>query len=469
MKKIFRCFCWLVLTLILILIPNFGFGQSPTEIMVSVDRIKFVGEQNIILKTDVVFYQQISPFWEKLSKINFSPFKMEKMILGERKMFDREKDFSRDFREATFLLSLPGSSPCGIYTIPSFSLGYSYFRGKEEIKGIARSKALKVEKVPILVTVVADKDVLAIAEINTFRLTVWAENYIQILNKELKKNQSGETQNLEQEGFVRWLKSLEVRNQKITDLEKPEFSNFKLLEKKFWSEQQGLVTMEVWEYRFASYELGGKEFPIPGFHVWYLDKSQEEKVQKPREIITPSLAIQVNRMVRPNRRTIEWLKEPGSHPKNNIYYFGYAPLAIGGICFLIFAISVIAGLLRPRAKTEAKIVFESPSSIYKRLSERKTAAEIRNEVFRLFGSILKMPANQALARTTSEMLRLLEQAGFSEKSLQELKACFSDIDKLIQNSEARMDISGLTKLVTRITAVKEISKAVKKRKKFLIF
>ncbi|MDP1629530.1 MAG: hypothetical protein Q8L57_02825, partial [bacterium] len=320
--------------------------HPPVEILATADRIKFVGGQNIVLKTEVVFYQQINPFWEEIAKIDFSPFRVEKVILGERKIFDKEKDLARDFREITFLLSLPISSGCGSYSIPSFSLNYSYFnKEKKEFRGATKSKAIQVEKVPILVTFEIDKDVVTIGEVNTFRLTIWREKFIRILNQELK-NQNGQAPNLEKEGFQRWLKSLEVRNQKITNFNKPDFPNFKILAKDFRIEVQDQIVKEKLEYRFAFYELGGKEFKTPSFHIWYLDGSQEEKIQKPKEIIVPPLAVQVNLVVRKARQSLEELKSPKPSQKNNLYYFGYGPLAFGGIFILIFTISALIKYLR---------------------------------------------------------------------------------------------------------------------------
>jgi len=446
------------------------------EILATVDRLKFVGEQNIVLKVEIAFYQQINPFWEELAKINFSPFRLEKIILGERKIFDREKELTRDYREVIFLLSLPADSKCGPYVIPSFSLGYSYFQGKSEIKGATKSKAIKVEKVPILAAVALAKDAITIGEKNIVRLTIWRENHIFILNYKLEGQRTATLQDLSGEGFERWMKSLEVRNQKITDFDKPDFPGFKMLDKKSWTKQQGSVIMEVFEYRFAFYELGGKEFPLPQFHIWYLSKSQEDKTQKPKEIVTSPLAVQINSVVRPGRKTLEWLKPPEPNRKNNIYYFGYGPMALGGLLFLIFGTSILLGIIRGWRKCDVSVEIEFPQEIRSRIlllkgsltTERKNLIQARSEIFKLLGNISGIPANHAVVKTTSQMLTLLEQKGFSENSLQELKTCLSSVDTIIQDNENGTDIE-MRRIINRIMAISEISRACKKRKKFLIF
>ncbi len=475
MKKIFGLLIFLFIG-ISIAIPISGLCQNPVEILAAIDRAKFVGEQNIVLKAEIVFYQQVNPFWEELTKVNFSPFKLEKTILGERKIFDREKELTRDCREVTFLLSLPASSVYGHYTIPSFSLGYSYFQGKREIKGAAKSKVIKVEKVPILVTIAVAKDTITIGEHNTIRLTVWREKFINLLNQELK-SQAKEPQVIEDEGFQRWLKSLEARNQKITDFNKLDFPNFKILDKKSWVKLQGSVIMEIFEYRFAFYELGGKEFLLPKFHIWYLNKSQEDKTQKPKEIVTPPLAMQINLVVRPGRKTLEWLKSPEPNRKNNIYYFGYGPMALGGIFFLVFAAGITISFFRSRKKkVDSSIVSESPCEIKNRIlslnesltTERGSLIQVRNEIFKLFGSISEIPANQAAAKTTSQMLTILEQKGFSENSRKVLKSTLSAIDELIQTHQNGQP-SEMPRIINIILSIPEIGRACKKRKRFLIF
>ncbi|MDP3051906.1 MAG: hypothetical protein Q8N42_00165 [bacterium] len=450
--------------------------QPPVEIMVTADRAKFVGEQNIVLRAAVVFYQQINPFWEELLKKDFSPFAVGKVIIGERKIFDRDKDLARDYREVTFLLSLPASAKCGTYSIPSFSLGYSYFTGeKREIRATAKSKAIKVEKVPILVTYEMDKDVINIGDVNNIRLTIWRENYIRVLNYELKR-QLNDASNLEKEGFERWLKSLEVRGQKITDLNKPDFANFKVLAKSSAAEIQGLITKEVFEYRFSFYELGGKEFKIPGFHIWYLDESQEGHAKQPKEITTPSFAVQVNLVVKPDRRSIEGLKSTEPTSKYNLYYFGYAPLALGGVCFLIFAGSILVSCFRPRQKS-AGAKEESLTDVRKKLLAFRepeiissgTIIKIRNEFFKLLGIIVGLSKNQALAQTTSEMLNLFKKAGFSEDVIRDLEACMKFLDKSISLFESEKSFSEAWKQIDGILSQSEISRRFKGKKRFLFF
>ena len=374
------------------------------------------------------------------------------------------------------MLSLPVDSKCGSYAIPAFSLNYSYFQGKSEIKGATKSKAIKVEKVPILVTIAMAKDAITIGENNTIRLTIWREKFIHLLNQKLK-SQTGEPQVLEDEGFQRWLKSLEVRNQKITDFNKPDFPGFKMLDKKSWTKQQGSIVMEIFEYRFAFYELGGKEFPLPKFHIWYLNKSQEEKTQKPKEIVTPSLVTQINLVTRPGRKTLEWLKPPEPNRKNNIYYFGYGPMALGGLLFLIFGANILLGIIRGRNKCDVFTeICEFPQEIRSRIlslkesltAERKNLIQARSEIFKLLGSISGIPANHAVAKTTLQMLTLLEQKGFSENSLRELKTCLSSVDTIIQENENGADIE-MRRIINHIMAISEISRACKKKKKFLIF
>ncbi len=449
------------------------------EIQVVSDRAQFIGEQNIILKAFVIFHQYVNPFWEEITKIDFSPFRVEKAIIGERKMFDRDKDLSRDFREITFLLSLPASSACGQYTIPSFSLGYSYFKEKKEIREAVKSEPFVLSKAPILISYELEKDVVTIGEVNTFRLSIWREKYIQILNYELK-NQNGGAVNLEREEFERWLKSLETRGQKISDLNRPSFPNFKILAKKSWSEAQGRISKEVFEYRFSFYELGGKEFPTPDFHIWYLDRSQEEKSQKPKEIIVPPLAVHVNLMVREGRQLAEGLKPTQPTREKGLYYLGYGPLALGGLGFLLFVIIVSASYFRPQRKSvDLAAATESIFDVRQRLLrllkpnitdiDRQVFIKTRNEFFKLLAVVLQIPTQTSSAKTSSEILTLFAQRRFSENFRENLKITLKLLDTLIQTGPPFRNFDKICAQINVVLSAPEIAPYFKKRKKFIIF
>ncbi len=469
--------CVFIAIIALLTIVSLGHAQNkPVEIFVEADRLEFIGEQNIALKANIVFNQQINPFWEELQKLDFSPFKIKKMTLGERKMFDQKKDLSRDFRQATFLLSLPLSFKHGNYSIPSFALNYSYFSGKNEIKETAKSKPIKVKKAQIIVTRSLEKDVVDIGDISIIRLIIWRENNIFILNRKLENLPTATPKDLSGEEFQRWTRSLEVRGQKITNFSKPEFPGFKVLIKKDLHEGSGSVIKETTEYQISFYDLPGKEFLIPPFHIWYF-YSGDPKLT-PKEIITSPLPIRVNSIINPRRQSIERLKPPEIISKNNIYYFGYAPFALGGILFLISGTLIALSAIRNRRECDVSAeICEMPSEVYSHILslkesqsfERTTIVKTRNEIFKMLGSILKISAMQSVAKTTNQMISLLTQSGFSGNSIKELKTLLSELDALIQTHQTGQDTSEAKRIISRVLAIPEISKACKKRKKFIIF
>lgn len=314
------------------------------EIGTTVDRELFVSGEGVVLKVMVVFSRQLTPFWEDLKEIDFSPFKVEKMILGERKTFDRSKETIRDAREIIFFLSLPSSFAYGEYTIPSFVLRYSYFEGKEEKKRSGSSgRNIVLKKVPVLARVFLEKDAIVVGEINTIRLQISRENGFKILNHEIKTMEPGEDEDVGTSDIKRWIKSLEVHDKKITDLENPTLGAFKLLRSRFWTVKHSLVITEFYEYRFAFYDMGGSKVELPGFNIWYLDISSGEKknLQEPKEIATAPLDVLVNSSIREGRENIEWIKDilplSGIY---GVYLSGYLPLGLGAvlIIFLIFCL-----------------------------------------------------------------------------------------------------------------------------------
>ncbi|MDP1629148.1 MAG: hypothetical protein Q8L57_00855, partial [bacterium] len=204
--------------------------------------------------------------------------------------------------------------------------------------------------------------------------------------------------------------------------------------------------------------------------------SQEEKIQKPKEIIVPPLAVPVNLIVRKARQSLEGLKSPKPGQKNNLYYFGYGPVAFGGILILIFAMSALIKHLRPREKGAADIG-ESLFDVQFRLStlqksgnnSRETLIKTRNNLFRLLSIILGIPANLALAKTSVEMLESFREADFSENLTRNLKTCLQLLDKSIYDYEPEQDFSEIWAQINGFLAAPEISRRFKKKKKFLIF
>lgn len=451
--------------------PPVPIKYPPLEIKTKVDRTKFIGNQNIVFRAEIIFRQEVNPFWEKLKEIDLSPFRIERITVSERKIYESDKELTRDAREVVFLLSLPASSENKIYSIPSFSLKYSYFKREKEVIGSVKTKTVKVKKVPILITASIDKDVLVIGEPNVLRLTIWREKTVKILNYELKDNP--DISDIEKEGFRRWLKSLEVREQKISDLQKPEFPNFKILEKSFRTENQGPVIKETFEYRFAFYELPGKEFKIPSFHIWYLDNSKE-KSQKPIEIKTFPQVVKINSLIRADRQSLEGLKPPSLASGKNIYIFGYGPMALGAVLFLIFTVSAGKRLLRHEEKNAVPTeIHESPAKIWNSLLnlqkatmiDRQLLIQIRNEFVKMLAGIIKIPESRALAKTGPEMADLFRKAGFSEELANNLKDCLKSLDAMIQD-QSKEEIAAMWVKIINTANHPEIARFLKKRKIF---
>lgn len=443
------------------------------EIFSEIEHLQFIGGQNIVLKANIIFYQQINPFWEELTKINFSPFKLEKIVLSERKIFDQEKDLSRDFRRATFLLSLPASD-CGPYTIPSFSLNYSHFKDKNEIKEKAESTAIEVEKVPILINYSLEKDAMAVGETNALRLIIQRERHIRILNFELESAKN--SADIAKEDFRRWLKSLETRNKKITDLNRPAFGKFRISSSSMRSES-GNIQKEIFEYHFSFYE-NPAETQIPDFHIWYMN---EKERQQPKEIAIKPRPILISSAISPNRRSVEWLKEPKRFSEKNVYYFGYAPLVLGGILLIIFGVSALTSIIikKPEGDVSDEIC-EPAYKTWNRLlclnhgfdltddQARAFMKRARNGLAEASGSIFGIPANRARAKTALEIADAFRQNGFSENIAQEIQSCLRKIDESIQNLAPNQSAPAIHETMNRIKKIAnfpEIAKLLKKQKK----
>ncbi|MFN3467795.1 MAG: hypothetical protein ACK4WF_08865, partial [Candidatus Brocadiales bacterium] len=119
---LFTVFCLLPTAYCLLFSPAVGLGQygssapglekpavevptteRPVEIWVFPSTQRLVTGKTLLLTVQVIWRLGINVVLEDLEKVDLSPFKVEKVTVGERQIFENE----RDFRVVQYLLSLP--------------------------------------------------------------------------------------------------------------------------------------------------------------------------------------------------------------------------------------------------------------------------------------------------------------------------------------------------------------------------
>src|SRR3989338_5142447 len=94
--------------------------ERPVEIWVYPSTQMLVTDKTLLLTVQVIWRLGINVALEDLEKTDMSPFKVEKVTVGERQIFENE----RDFRIVQYLLSLPEGAKEGEYIVPSFAISY---------------------------------------------------------------------------------------------------------------------------------------------------------------------------------------------------------------------------------------------------------------------------------------------------------------------------------------------------------
>ena len=142
---------------------------------------RFVTGKMIHLTLQMVWKLGVSVNVEEFKEVDLSPFKIEKVTVGERQIFNNDSDFC----VITYILSLPDEKEMGVYTVPAFSIPY-----KDEVNkksGQAQTSSMALKKVPILVETELDRDVVDIGDRLKYKLTIWHEKYVRILDENMEQ------------------------------------------------------------------------------------------------------------------------------------------------------------------------------------------------------------------------------------------------------------------------------------------
>ena len=155
--------------------------DAPAELWLFVEDYRFVTGKMIHLTLQLIWKLGVSVDVEEFNTVDLSPFRIEKVTVGERQIFNNDSDFS----VITYILSLPDDAEMGIYTVPAFFISYTDEANKSS--GRVQTSSMALKKVPILVETELDRDVIAIGDTLKYTLTIWHEKYVQILEKNMKQ------------------------------------------------------------------------------------------------------------------------------------------------------------------------------------------------------------------------------------------------------------------------------------------
>ena len=289
--------------------------DAPAELWLFVEDYRFVTGKMIHLTLQLIWKLGVSVDVEEFNMVDLSPFRIEKVTVGERRIFNNDSDFS----VITYILSLPDDAEMGIYTVPAFYISYTDEANKSS--GQVQTSSIALKKVPILVETELDRDVIAIGDTLKYTLTIWHEKYVQILEKNMKQLN---------------LSPFDLRDFRIRE------------------EAEGKLKKTTIEYDLSIYELPDKSenFEIPSMPVLYCDEregdiihGEEGKSPATQRIGTPAIPVLINSLLKKIDVPLERAKGPLVYSQKDIWIRSHMPVIIGVVIIIALGANEIKKLV----------------------------------------------------------------------------------------------------------------------------
>ncbi len=362
--------------------------DRPVEIWVFPSTRSLVTGKTLLLTVQVIWRLGINVSLEALEKVDMTPFKVEKVTIGERQIFENE----RDFRVVQYLLSLPEGAKEGEYIVPSFAV--SYTDEVEKRTAMASSSPLVVRKVPILATAHVDRDVIETGDIIHYKLTILHEKDTEVLLK---------------------------------NLERPSFEPFTLLGSNYQKVQTPQIQKTIIDYTLSVYELGSekKKYETPELSIFYYKPAQMKGgVIETKEIRTAPIPIMINKLLKVVDVPLEGLKGPVPYSRTHLYTRGYVPILLGvALILLLFGQGGYERIKEGLFPVKARPV-ETPELALAHLRSFLSAMQasddmdsVRQDILGLdkalryyLGCLCGLPRERSLSLSSSQLLDVLPEA-----------------------------------------------------------
>jgi hypothetical protein len=301
--------------------------DAPAELWLFVEDYRFVTGKMIHLTLQLIWKLGVSVDIEGFNTVEFSPFKIEKVTVGERQIFNNDSDFS----VITYILSLPDDAEMGIYTVPAFLISYTDEVNKSS--GQVQTSTMALKKVPILVETELDRDVIVIGDTLKYTLTIWHEKYVQILEENMQQLN---------------LRPFDLRDFRIDE------------------ETEGKLKKTTIEYELSIYDLPDKDenFEIPSMPVLYCDEREGDAKQEgsgelpeTQRIDTPAIPVLINSLLKRIDVPLERAKGPLAYSQKDIWLRSHL--------LVIFGVVIIVAL---GANEIRKIIYRMSAIIRERMA-----------------------------------------------------------------------------------------------------
>ncbi|MHC4454936.1 MAG: hypothetical protein ACYSWS_09630 [Planctomycetota bacterium] len=400
------------------LIPEMS---EAVELWLFVGDYRFVTGKMIHLTLQMVWKLGVSVNVEEFKEVDLSPFKIEKVTVGERQIFNNDSDFC----VITYILSLPDDKEVGVYTVPVFSIHY-----KDEVNktsGKVQTSSMALKKVPILVETELDRDVVDIGDRLKYKLTIWHEKYVRVLDE---------------------------------NMEQFNLNPFKVVDFRINEEIEGRLKKTTVEYEISIYELPdqSENFEIPSLPVLYSIDS-EERVEKEKggntsttqKISVPAISVLINSLLKKIDVPLESVKGPLVYSQKDICMRSHLPIIVGVIIIIALGGNEIRKLVYRMSDAIKQRMAMSPFACAERLEKLLTGFnndvgdnELRRYIVsvdcasRVFlGALVEAPRDVVRSLTTAKLIDIIKDkklaggiVGPADDALKSFDSViFGDIDK----------------------------------------
>ncbi|KHE90521.1 MAG: hypothetical protein K8F52_09300 [Candidatus Scalindua rubra] len=373
--------------------------DAAAELWLFVENYRFVTGKMIHLTLQLIWKLGVRVDVEEFNTVDLSPFRIEKVTVGERQIFNNDSDFS----VITYILSLPDDAEMGIYTVPAFVISYTDEANKSS--GHVQTSTMALKKVPILVETELDRDVIDIGDTLKYTLTIWHEKYVKILEENMKQ--------------------LNI-------------SPFDLRDFRIKEEAEGKLKKTTIEYKLSIYELPDKaeNFEIPSMPVLYCDE-RESGVRQGKEgespatqrIGTPAIPVLINSLLKKIDVPLEKAKGPLGYSQKDIWLKSHLPVIMGLVIILALGANEIKKIVYRMSAIIRERMAMSPLAYAERLEEliadfdseagddelRQSIVNIDCTLRGFLGALKEMRRDVVRSVTTSKLIYIIRDKKMAEE------------------------------------------------------
>ncbi len=412
---------------------------------------KFVGQKEILLNLGFVHYIGVELKEEDFEKFDFSPFKVEKIILNPRQpVVDNPNE---EYQIIHFLLTLPKEEKPGVYEIPSVVVHYtaSYIvegksitaEGEVLTKPLEAGKLvekLEVEKLLLAFKISYPKEVINIGDKISVIIDVYHEPTREILVGELKE----------------------------ADL-KIGLAPFKILSLNTEEKDLDGVKLTRISFEFSLYwfpQEKGESFllklPLSQVKIPYQILSAEEGETQEKQFLTlPDLPVVLNTLVKSDKAPPKGPLGAAEIEKPEfVWFIFWAGVGLIVLFFFILLVTLTKKRIERRKVLSSKeLLIKAEERVEESLviirnlieaGEKVAQAEfvdlfVRFKVYLGLQEGIGINEGEARAKTSQELLELLKEAGYEKKTTKAVEGIFEMLNKVYRKKIAKEEIESLLK------------------------